>query len=118
MNDAYSRLDRMVAEASSSEVLAPAFFWHEVASALRGLIFRKGMTAAFRDEGLVRLKALDIKLDGSADIATVIAAAERHSLTIYDAAYLELALRYSCDLATDAALVKAGRAAGLKVLTL
>ena len=40
-----------------------------------------------------------------------------HDLTSYDAAYLELALRRRRPLASrDAALVKAGRSAGLDVL--
>lgn len=43
--------------------------------------------------------------------------AERHNLTAYDAAYLELALRLGLPLATsDTALVAAARAAGVVVL--
>jgi len=119
VNDAYAKLDQMMNEASPSGVLAPVFFWHETASALRGLMFRKAVTPAFRDQGLERLRGLDIALDGAADIKAVINVSERYSLTIYDAAYLELAVRRSSDLATtDAALVRAGRNAGLKVFTL
>ena len=41
----------------------------------------------------------------------------RHSLTAYDATYLELAMRRGMPLATtDAALVAAARAAGVQLL--
>lgn len=44
--------------------------------------------------------------------------AERHKLTVYDAAYLELALRLGAPLATfDAALAEAARAEGVHVLS-
>ena len=46
----------------------------------------------------------------------VIALARRHRLTVYDAAYLELALRERLELATlDAALAEAARREGIAV---
>jgi predicted nucleic acid-binding protein len=46
-----------------------------------------------------------------------VALARRHRLTVYDAAYLELALREGLALATlDTALAEAARAEGVSVL--
>lgn len=48
--------------------------------------------------------------------ATVLQLAEKHQLTAYDAAYLELCMRMGLGLATlDASLLKASKAEGVKV---
>ena len=64
------------------------------------------------------LRELPISLDGhTAEQAwsTIAALAERRRLTLYDAAYLELALRTGLPLATlDADLKKAAQAAGVE----
>jgi predicted nucleic acid-binding protein len=66
------------------------------------------------------IRGLDVEVDGQAhrvafdDVATL---AQQHTLTSYDAAYLELALRTDAPLATvDAGLARAARAAGVELL--
>ena len=56
---------------------------------------------------------LDIAIDNSTDEATIMMLARKHRLTVYDAAYLELALRERLDLATlDTSLAEAARREG------
>lgn len=68
--------------------------------------------------GFLRNLPIDIDDETSARVWTATAhLAELHSLTAYDATYLELALRSGMPLATaDAALIRAARAAGVALL--
>ena len=70
-------------------------------------------TAAF----LHAVARLPIALDPVAEDDSVLALARAHRLSVYDAAYLELAQRAVLPLATlDAALVRAARAEGLALI--
>jgi predicted nucleic acid-binding protein len=91
--------------------------------ALNGLLMaerRRRVDARRRQRLAGFLRALPITLDPeTADQAWSVAArlAERYRLSIYDAAYLELAQRRSLPLATlDADLVRAAKALGTVVL--
>lgn len=97
------------------EVFAPAIFWLEVASALRGLSLRGGVRSAHGMVALERLRTLDIQVDPPSDrLEATIALSDRHQLTIYDAAYLELAIRRRSALATlDSALTAAASRVGV-----
>lgn len=56
------------------------------------------------------VQELPLRLDGQADSDTTLQLARAHRLTIYDAAYLELAVRRHLPLVTfDAALAEAAR---------
>jgi len=65
------------------------------------------------------LKSLSILEDGQpfADVVSnILPLAREYDLSAYDAAYLDVAVRHRALLATlDAALQKAGRAAGIKI---
>jgi predicted nucleic acid-binding protein len=59
--------------------------------------------ADFRDATLADLAQLPIQIDGETDARAwgeTLSLAERHRLTLYDATYLELALRRNLPLAT------------------
>lgn len=75
---------------------------------------------AFRDATLADLAVLPISLDPETDRQAWGATAQlaaRHGLTLYDAAYLELAQRRSLPLATlDRELRSAGSAEGVVLL--
>lgn len=81
----------------------PGLWRLEVANVLEMRVRRGRIRDDFRDATLTDLALLPIQLDlethDRAWSATVVLAA-RHRLTIYDAAYLELALRRSLPLAT------------------
>ncbi len=73
------------------------------------------------DEFTIRLSQLPLVIDRSLDGAGMIglqAIARRYSLNVYDASYVELALRTNAPLATrDAGLAKAAVAAGAALFT-
>ncbi len=101
--------------------MAPGLWPLEVGNALLVAERRGRLSSQNRTEALRGLAGLPIKIDdetaGRAWRETL-ALAETYHLTVYDAAYLELALRYSLPLATfDAALRIAARTAGVPLLT-
>lgn len=91
------------------ELLRPSGAWVpglwrlEVANVLETGVRRKRHDAAFRDATLADLAQLPIQVDAETDQhawGATLHLAERHQLTLYDAAYLELALRRNLPLAT------------------
>jgi predicted nucleic acid-binding protein len=81
---------------------------------------RKRIGAAFRDASLADLALLNIVTDPDTDAAAwsnTLRLADRFALTLYDAAYLELAQRMCLPLATlDGQLRAAADATGIKLL--
>ena len=92
----------------------------EVANARTVAVRRRRIDQRFRDAALRDLAALPIILDdATADHAwnDTHRLADPHRLTLYDAAYLELAIRHGLPLATfDAELRDAPEALGIAVL--
>jgi len=78
------------------------------------------MTRERRDEALSDLQFLPISIDtetGEKAWKETLTLADRHQLTVYDATYLELALRRSLPLATlDRGLRKAAMVEGVVLL--
>jgi predicted nucleic acid-binding protein len=95
----------------TDEARVPSLWWFEVRNTLvvnerRGRLTESDTAAFLR--GLARL---NVTVDRSPDEADVLMLARRRRLTVYDAAYLELARRERLPLATlDAALATAARA--------
>jgi predicted nucleic acid-binding protein len=95
----------------TDEARVPSLWWFEVRNTLivnerRGRLTESDTAAFLR--GLARL---NVTVDRSLDEADVLMLARRRRLTVYDAAYLELARRERLPLATlDAALATAARA--------
>ena len=102
--------------------IAPALWRWEVANILE-MNARKGRyTISDRDRMLQEVRDLPVAVDNEGDSylwSAVIDLAHRHRLTIYDATYLELALRTSSPLATlDLELRAAATAEGVPLLGL
>ena len=88
---------------SEAGAVVPSLWRLEVANAFQSALRRKRISPKYRDESLVELGELPITLDADTDTyawTTTLRLAERFGLTIYDAAYLELAQRRSLPLAT------------------
>ncbi len=106
--------------AAGARVVVPALWFLEMANVALIAQRRKRLTAAQRKAALENLTALQFTVDEEAarlafDQISRLAAA--HGLTIYDATYLEVALRRNLALATrDDALKTAARACRLKLL--
>jgi predicted nucleic acid-binding protein len=100
--------------------VVPALWHLEVANGLQVAVRRGRIDDTFRVEALADLAQLDISVDDETHIHAWSATAVLASLTgltVYDAAYLELAQRRRFPLATlDAALIRVADANGVKVL--
>jgi predicted nucleic acid-binding protein len=109
-------LDRVVEDGA----VVPALWRLEIANGLQMAIRRKRITAAFRDNAVAELAAMAIAVDGETDAhawSATIRLADQYRLTVYDAAYLELARRRQLPLATrDQALRAAALAIGTETL--
>lgn len=95
----------------------PGLWLLEVANALVSGERRGRLTQAETSEALRLLSRLPFQVDDRSGLlftADLLALARQHSLTAYDAAYLELALRLDLPLATlDRRLQAAAKAAGV-----
>jgi predicted nucleic acid-binding protein len=88
--------------------VAPNLWWFEVRNGLVMAERRGQITEQETAKFLHEIHRLAITLDRSPVEAAVLALARRHRLTVYDAAYLELAMREGLPLATlDTALIRA-----------
>jgi len=105
---------------TSNGAWVPALWRLEVANILEMGVRRGRNDAAFRDSTLADLSLLPITLDAETDrqaSGATLQLAARHRLTLYDAAYLELALRRSLPMATlEIDLRTAAQAEGVKLL--
>lgn len=97
--------------------VAPNLWWFEVRNILVVNERRKRLTAAETTEFLRDIDVLGIELDVSPETDEVLRLARAHQLSVYDAAYLELALRKSVPLATlDTDLIRAAQAASVRIV--
>ena len=100
----------------------PSLWRLEVANSLTVAVRRRRIDLEFRRAALADLALLDITADQHTDgqaWGAVLHLADGHRLTLYDAAYLELAHRQSLPLASlDLDLVAAAQALGIRTLGL
>ncbi len=106
--------------AEGTLVVVPSFWYLEMANVLLTAQRRRKVTALQRRAALGQLAALQLTVDDEAArnaFGQISELADKHGLTVYDAAYLELALRRKMPLASrDEALRSAGTRCGLKLL--
>ncbi len=112
--------DAVLTEVTEHGAVVPALWRLEVANALQMALRRKRIDAGFRDRALTQLSRLSIAADPDTDAHAWTGAlqlADRFQLTLYDAAYLELAQRRRLPLATlDRELREAAAALGIALL--
>ena len=112
--------DRVLDRVLSTGASVPSLWRLEVANALRSAVRRQRCDEAFVDRTLDDLASLAIALDEETAARAwtdTRRLSREEGLTIYDASYLELALRLNDPLASaDAALCDAARRRGLEVL--
>ena len=99
----------------------PSLWRIEIANSLQNGVRRGRIAPGFRDTALRDLARLDVAIDPETDThawSATLGLAERYALTVYDAAYLELALRRSLPLGSlDNALCTAAARAGVAVIS-
>src|SRR5205823_3956423 len=95
----------------------PSLWWFELRNGLVMAERRGRITEQETAQFLRRVANFAPIIDPLPDEAAVMTLARRHRLTVYDAAYLELALREGVPLATlDGPLTDAARAEGVELI--
>lgn len=103
-------------QTAAEGAVAPGIWWYELRNALlsnerRGRLSTVQTRATLRD-----IAAMRIELDWAHDPGLVVELARDHRLSCYDAAYLEVAMRRACPLATlDRRLRKAAAASHIEL---
>jgi predicted nucleic acid-binding protein len=118
---AFQEVDPAASEARErlrhEEGVVPSLWWFEVRNGLIMGERRRLLTEQRTGRFLRDLARAAIIVDGIPDETAVLTLARRQRLTVYDAAYLELALREALPLATlDQALASAAQAEGVDVV--
>lgn len=119
---AFKDEDHPVADAAlerlrTDEALAPALWWFEVRNILVANERHKRLAEADSAAFLRDLARLRVLLDRTPQESEVLRLARTHRLSVYDAAYLELAQRSGIALATlDAELIRAARVEGVALV--
>ncbi len=112
-----SLLERLGA---GTAIIVPPLWFTEIANGLLVLQRRKKLTAQERKTALETLFNLRLTVDeemAKAAFRKTSELAENHGLSVYDATYLEIALRRKTSLASrDRALQQVAKRCGLKVL--
>lgn len=120
--EATSATESLLDSVAQNGAVVPSLWRIEVANAFQTGVRRRRIDAAYRDASLADLGQLPIVVDVDAEghpwFATL-RLSDRYGLTVYDACYLELAMRRNLPLATlDQELRVAGSAVGLSLLGL
>ena len=93
--------------------LVPGIFWYEIRNVMLNAE-RRGRIGSGHTEDFIDWLGGLIEDDSDHNQSAVLGLARDHRLTVYDAAYLETALRRQAALATiDAALAAAARSSGV-----
>lgn len=119
-DEADARTDALMDRAGEEGVRMPAIWPFEIANSLVTGQRRNRQLPDSADRLIARLYRLKPTIEAAPDLETAIAIeslAKRHTLSAYDAAYLELARRLTLPLATsDRRLAAAAEAEGIAVL--
>jgi len=120
-NQATLKTDELLDQVEQgATVVVPALWFSEIANALLVLQRRRILTPEEVRAAFESLSRLRLSVDEEATVASVgktFELAQKYNLTLYDATYLEIALRRKLPLASrDIPLNAAARKCGLKVL--
>lgn len=121
-DEATEPIRRVFTEVAEQGAFVPSLWRLEIANSLTVAVRRGRIDHEFRRAALADLGDLDIIVDAQTDSRAWNAAlelADRFLLTLYDAAYVELAQRRALPLATlDRGMQRAGAQLGLSLLGL
>jgi predicted nucleic acid-binding protein len=105
-DESHPKADAAAKAIANGSATTPALFWFELRNLL--LVGERGGRIA---RLLKLVGALPIEMDREPDEGLVLSLARTHKLTVYDATYLEVALRRMLPLATlDRSIVRAAKA--------
>lgn len=116
-DEADPRADAALARATHEQAITPGIWWYEVRNILVQCERRGRIGATETEDLLARLQTLAAISATTPSSLETLLLARRHRLTVYDAAYLALAVEERAPLATlDRALEAAARAEGVKIV--
>lgn len=116
-DESHPLADRALLQLQQGSAIVPAIWWYEIRNVLLLNERRDRIAAEDSIQFLAALDLMRIDVDFSKDSAEVIGIARKYGLSVYDAAYLALAIREYLPLATlDTALQAAAHAAGVPQL--
>ena len=119
-DEATSATEDVLDRVTETGAVVPTLWRLEVGNTLQMAIRRKRIDAAYRDAVLTELAAMPITIDAETDLhawTTALRLSERFDLTLYDAAFLELAQRRVLPLATlDREMRAAASGLGVELL--
>jgi len=112
--------DALLDRVTEAGAIVPSLWRYEIANGLQTAVRRRRIDPAYREASLADLRLLPITVDRTGDDlvwTATLGLANRFRLTIYDAAYLELAHRRGLPLATgDRPLRAAARGLAIELL--
>lgn len=109
-----SQADGVLSRVKKVGGAAPGLWWAEFRNVLITAERRAHLTSRDVATALTEVEKLEIRLDHEPQSGSVMLLARSHRLTVYDAIYLELALRQQSPLATlDRRLAKAAAMEGV-----
>lgn len=119
-DESSAKAEAILRNLEGTTLFVPALWPSEIANGIVVGIRRRRVSSASTDQFLLLLTQLPIQIEPELfpeHVQQVVAVAEAHQLTAYDAAYLELALRRRAPLTTlDRELQRAARRAGVSLL--
>ena len=108
LEEGSSSADAVAMQIVSDTGIVPGIFWYEIRNVLMGAETSGRIDLEGTETFLKRLSQIGLQADHDHVEADTLNLARRHRLTIYDAAYLETAIRRDATLATlDSALAAA-----------
>jgi predicted nucleic acid-binding protein len=111
------RADEALTRVRTEDAVVPSLWWFAVRNILVVNERRKRITESGTNSFLRELARLRFRVDREPEEATVLRLARAHRLSIYDASYLELALREAIPMATlDTELAAAAAAEGTRLI--
>src|SRR5882724_10903442 len=94
------RADAAYVRIKTEEAVVPSLWWFEIRNILVVNERRKRITESDTSSFLRELARLRIRIDREPEESVVLTIARNHRLSVYDASYLELALRQAIPMAT------------------
>ncbi|MDE3258374.1 MAG: type II toxin-antitoxin system VapC family toxin [Gemmatimonadota bacterium] len=99
VNSDFARI--LLEQLDTEERIAPAIFWYEIRNVLLMAKRRNRIDQQQLEACLIQLTdELTLREDTERNDAAILDLAQRHNLTVYDASYLETAIRRKASLAT------------------
>jgi predicted nucleic acid-binding protein len=117
MPDESSRVADAALEIARRGFVVPALFFYEVRNTLIVNERRGRINSNWTEQALAKVSALAIVVDFEPDDSALMSLARQHTLSVYDASYLELAVRLGATVATlDRKLASAAASEGVAVI--